>query len=226
MAQIEGVILDVDGTLVDSNDAHARAWVQAMREQGHDVDYDEVRQLIGMGGDNLLPEALGIVKDTEEGERLSERRGEIFQERYFPRLKAFDKVEELLGRMSKEGLRLVVASSAQADELEDLLELAGASGMIEESTSSSDAERSKPDPDIVQAALDRLGLAAEKVIMIGDSPYDIRAAADCGVNVIAVRCGGFTDHQLADALAIYDDPADLLERYDDSPLARTNGQRG
>jgi HAD superfamily hydrolase (TIGR01509 family) len=224
MAQIEGVILDVDGTLVDSNDAHARAWVEAMREHGHDVDYDEIRQLIGMGGDNLLPEALGIEKDSEEGKRLSERRGEIFQARYFPELKAFNRVEELLERMSEEGLRLVVASSAQADELEDLLELAGANDMIEESTSSSDAEHSKPDPDIVQAALDRLGLPPEKVVMIGDSPYDIRAAADCGVRVIAVRSGGFTDQQLADAMAVYDDPADLLERYDDSPLARANGQ--
>jgi HAD superfamily hydrolase (TIGR01509 family) len=218
LKQIRGVILDVDGTLVDSNDAHARAWVEALAEHGIEVAFEEVRPLIGMGGDKLLPEVSGIREDTPEGEKIGKRRGEIFKERYLPTLKAFPSARELLRRMRDEGLKLVVASSAKEDELNPLLKIAGASDLVEEKTSSDDAERSKPDPDIVKAALESSGLGPDEVVMLGDTPYDVESASRAGVRVVAVRSGGWEDGDLSGAIAIYDDTADLLAHYDSSPL--------
>ena len=217
---IRGVILDVDGTLVDSNDAHARAWVEALAEEGIRVEFERVRPLIGMGGDKLLPEISGIEEESPEGKRISERRGEVFKEKYLPSIKPCRGSRELLKRMKGDGLKLVVASSAKEDELDPLLEIAGASGLIEEKTSSDDAENSKPDPDIIQAALDGSGLSPEEAVMLGDTPYDIEAAKKAGVDTVALRCGGWKDEDLAGAIAIYDDPADLLAHYDRSPLKR------
>jgi HAD superfamily hydrolase (TIGR01509 family) len=222
MKRIRGVILDIDGTLVDSNDAHAEAWVEALAEHGIRVEFEKVRRLIGMGGDKLLPEVSGIAEETDEGKSISERRGELFKERWLPHLKPFPKTRELLERMRDEGLELVVASSAKKDEMDPLLKIAGADRLIEEKTSSDDAENSKPDPDIVKAALDNLGYAPDEVLMLGDTPYDIEAADRTGVKVIALRCGGWNDDGLEGAVAIYDDPADLLANYESSPLKRAD----
>lgn len=219
MAQLRAVILDVDGTLVDSNDAHARAWVEAFSEAGRQVDYEQVRRLIGKGGDKLMPEVSGVEKESEEGRRISERRSAIFQERYLPAVRAFPHTRELLQRIRASGLTLVVASSAAGDELGPLLEAAGAADLVADQTSSSDADSSKPDPDIVQAALDKAGLRPDECLMLGDTPYDVEAAGRAGVGVVALRCGGWDDQGLAGALAVYADPADLLEHYDESPLA-------
>ena len=218
MAKIRGIILDIDGTLVDSNDAHARAWVEAFAEFDIHITFDQVRWLIGMGGDKLMPKVSGIAEDTPEGQAISRRRGEIFKTRYLPHLKAFPQTRELLQRMRDDGLRLVVASSAKDDELKPLLEIAGAADLIEEKTSSDDAENSKPDPDIVQAALDGASFSADEAVMLGDTPYDIEAASRAGVRVIALRSGGWDDAGLKGAMAIYDGPADLLAHYDESPL--------
>ena len=220
MALVHGAILDVDGTLVDSNDAHARAWVEAFRDLGFDVPYEKVRPLIGMGGDNLLPVAVGIEEDDPRGERLSKRRGEIFKEKYLRTLKPFPGTRALLKRLRREGLELAVASSASKDDLKPLLEIAQAADLIDSKTSSDDAENSKPDPDIIQAALKRLGMSPGDALMLGDTPYDIEAAGRAGVKTVAFRCGGWKDDGLKGAIAIYDGPADLLARFDGSPFAR------
>ncbi len=215
----KGVILDVDGTLVLSNDAHARAWVDAFAEQGYDVPFERVRPLIGMGGDKLIPAvAPGLSEDAEPGKTIAERRKEIFSQRYAPSLEPAPGARELVLRLKRDGLSLVIASSARAEELEALLNAADVAGLIEDATTSSDAEESKPAPDIVGAALEKLDLAPEEVVMLGDTPYDIESAQGCGVGVIAVRCGGWNDRDLQGAIAVYDDPADLLAHYDESPL--------
>ncbi len=217
---LQAVILDVDGTLVLSNDQHARAWVEAFTEHGYDVPFERVRPLIGMGGDKLLPELVPGLSDEEgPGKAIAERRKEIFAEKYAPTLKPTAGARDLLLRLQDAGLQLVVASSAAAEELSTLLEAAQVADLIPEATTSSDAEESKPAPDIVGVALKKLGVAPDAAIMLGDTPYDIQSAGGCGVAVIAVRCGGFTDEQLADARAIYNDPADLLDHLDTSPLA-------
>lgn len=221
METVRGVLLDVDGTLVDSNDAHARAWVAALAEQGIRVKREEVRRLIGMGGDKLLPAIADIDAESPLGTALSSRRSEIFLERYLPALSAFPEALALLQRMRADGLTLVAASSAKADELGPLLSLVGTGDLLQAATSSDDAERSKPDPDIVKAAMRRTGLPAGELVMLGDTPYDVEAATRAGIRIIALRCGGWNDDGLRGAAAIYDGPADLLARYDESMLARS-----
>jgi HAD superfamily hydrolase (TIGR01509 family) len=220
LAPVRGVVLDVDGTLVDSNDAHARAWVEAFTDHGVDARFEDVRALIGKGGDKLIPEIAGIEESSGRGEMIGARRSEIFQKRYVPNLRAFEGARELLHRMKREGLALAVASSAKKEELDKLLDIIGVKDLLEAKTSSDDGDESKPDPDIVEAALRRLGLRKFEVLMLGDTPYDIEAATRAGIETIALRSGGWGDDKLEGAIAIYDDTADLLVNFDSSPLAR------
>jgi HAD superfamily hydrolase (TIGR01509 family) len=212
-------LLDIDGTLIDSNDQHAQAWVDVGREFGIDIDYDHVRRLIGMGGDKVLPKVAGLEEDSPEGEKIKERRGEIFRETYLPNLKPFPHARELLQRLRDDGWTLVVATSASKEDMDGLLKQAGIKDLIEEKTSSSDADESKPDPDIVQAALKTADARPEQAVMLGDTPYDVEASGRAGVRCVALRCGGWGDADLGDAVAVYDDPADLLARYAESPFA-------
>jgi phosphoglycolate phosphatase-like HAD superfamily hydrolase len=122
--------------------------------------------------------------------------------------------------MRRRGLKVAIASSAQPDELQAMLRLVGAEDLIKEKTSSQDVQRSKPDPDVMQVTLERIGLPASELLMIGDTAYDIEAAQKVHVKTIAFRCGGWKDADLKGAIAIYDGPADLLAHYDSSPLAR------
>ena len=219
MERPTGVLLDVDGTLVDSNDAHAHAWVRAFAEAGVTVEFAAVRRLIGKGGDKLMPEVSGIDAESDQGQAISMRRGEIFKQDYLPGLKPFPKVGELLARFRDVGLELGVASSASEDTLGDLLAVCGADEFVRTRTSSDDADRSKPDPDIVHAALGRLGHPSDRVIFLGDTPYDVEAGRKAGVRVVALRCGGWGDADLRGADQVYADPADLLARFDESPFA-------
>ena len=219
MKPLGGVIFDVDGTLVDSNDGHARAWVDAFVELGYQVPYERVRPLIGMGGDKVLPLVAGLSSEEGKGKQIVERREAIFAERYLPHVHALPGARELLIRLRREGYRLAVASSSQDDMLERLLGLLGGEQLFEATTSSDDADRSKPDPDIVQAVLRRLDEPAARAVMVGDTPYDVEAAARAGVRSIAFRSGGWSDADLHGAIAIYDGPADLLAHLEESVFA-------
>jgi HAD superfamily hydrolase (TIGR01549 family) len=220
VAHIRGVILDVDGTLVDSNDAHAHAWVEAMAESGYSVPFEKVRPLIGMGGDKVLPETIGVDNSSPEGQKISKRRSEIFKERYLSTVRPFPRAQDLLNHMRERGLKLAVASSAKPDELRDLLKIVGAADLIQDKSSAEDTSNSKPSPDVMQITLQKIGMPPAEVLMIGDTAYDIEAAKKVGVGTIAFRCGGWKDADLAGAIAIYDGPADLLDHYDSSPLAQ------
>ena len=165
---IEAVLLDIDGTLLDSNDAHAQAWSDALREAGLDIGSETVRPLIGMGSDKLLPKLTGISGDSEEGKRLVERSKAIFAKEYLPLVKPFPQARELLERMRDDGATLVVATSAAEDELRGLLAALGAEWLVDEKTTSSDANRSKPDPDIVRVAVDKAGVGPTQCVMLGD----------------------------------------------------------
>jgi phosphoglycolate phosphatase-like HAD superfamily hydrolase len=217
-------LFDIDGTLVDSNDAHAQAWVEAFAEAGIDVEFDRVRRSIGMGGDKLMPAVSRFTEDTPEGKRVASRRREIFTSKHLPRLQPFAKSSELVAAIKSAGLTTVAASSAKRDELHALLRVAGASELLDHATSSDDAEESKPDPDIVHAALQRAGAAAGDAVMIGDTPYDVEAAQRAGVDVVAFRCGGWGDADLRGALAVYDGPWDLLAQLGRSPLRIQRGR--
>jgi len=218
MMALKGVLLDVDGTLVDSNDTHAQAFAQAFKEFGYDVPFERVRPLIGMGGDQIFPELAPGTNDKEgEGKQMATRRSELFLEKV-PTLKPTNGARQLLERMKQAGLTLVAASSAKQEELDQLLKVAGIEGLIDAQTTSSDAEASKPEPDIIKIALQKGGLQPDEAVLLGDTPYDIESARKAGVRTIALRSGGFPNDQLKDAIAIYDDPADLLAKYDESPL--------
>jgi len=217
---IEAVLLDIDGTLLDSNDAHAQAWSDALREAGHEIGSEAVRPLIGMGSDKLLPKLTGIDAESERGKRLVERTKEIFAKEYLPLVQPFPRARELLERMRDDGAKLVVATSAGDDELHGLLSALGAEWLVDEKTSSSDVDRSKPDPDIVRVAVDKAGVGPARCVMLGDTPYDVEAATRSGVRVVGVRCGGHGDEELRGAVEIYDDPAAILSRYDESVIGR------
>ena len=217
---LRGVIFDIDGTLVDSNDAHANAWVDTFSEAGYDVPFDVVRPLIGMGGDKLLPETIGLKHDSKEGKALSSRRSEVFREKYLPGLRALRGSRALVERVRREGLKPVVATSAKDEELKGLLKAAEVADLMEEKATASDAKRSKPDPDIVEAAIEQAQIGASELVMIGDTPYDVEAATRAGVRIIGFRSGGWKDADLAGAVEIYDGPAHLLETYPSSLLGR------
>ena len=214
---MRGVVLDVDGTLLDSNDAHARAWAAAFAEAGFTVSWARIRRMVGMGGDKLIPLATGLSSSEPTARRIAERRGEIFAAQELAGLGPLPGARELVERMSREGLRLAVASSASPFEIRALLERAGV-GYLVSAPEDAALEPSKPDPDVVQAALRRLDLRPNEVVMVGDTPYDLEAARLANVASILFRTGGWPDVQLAGALAIYDGPWDLLARFDDSPL--------
>jgi HAD superfamily hydrolase (TIGR01509 family) len=215
---LKGVIFDIDGTLVDSNDAHAQSWVDTFAEAGYDVPFEVVRPLIGMGADKLLPKTIGIRHDSEEGKRLTKRRSEIFREKYLPHLRPLPGARDLLLRVRENGLKAIVATSAKDEELKGLLKAAGVEDLMEETATASDAKRSKPDPDILEAAVEESGISPKHLVMIGDTPYDVEAAARADVRAIAFRSGGWDDASLKGAVQIYDGPADLLAHYDESLL--------
>lgn len=219
---LQGVILDLDGTLIDSNDLNARAWADALADFGYSVPLDRLHRLVGMGADNLLPQAVGITKESPDGQAIDNQRSILLKEKYLAHINPLPRARELLERIHTEGLKLILASSAKAGETQPLLDLIGphAGELFDVRTTSTDAEHSKPAPDIVQAALARAGLSAGECIMLGDTPYDIIAGKAAGVEVIAFRSGGWPDGEMEGAAAIYDDPADLLARYDTSLLAR------
>jgi HAD superfamily hydrolase (TIGR01509 family) len=219
---IETVIFDIDGTLVDSVDLHARAWQEAFAHYGKQFDFEKVRYQIGKGGDQLLPVFLSPEEIERFGEELEEHRGDLFKRAYLPRVEGFPKVRELFERLRSEGLRIALASSAKADELEAYKKKAGVVGLVEEQTSADDVEKSKPHPDIFESALALLGHPpVERVIVVGDTPYDAEAAGKAGLRTVGVLCGGFPEDDLraAGCIAIYRDPADILARFEETPLA-------
>lgn len=211
---IKGVLLDIDGTLVLSNDAHAQSWIDAFKQYGYDVPFDRVRPLIGMGGDKLVATINPKLHDSEgDGQKIKELRRKILLDTYASSLKPAPGSRALIQGLHDHGLKMMLASSATQEELDVLLHAADVADLIDGATTSDDAEKSKPDPDTISMALKKLELLPDEVIMIGDTPYDIEAAYGAGVHTIAVRCGGWKDADLAGALAIYDDPADLLGHF-------------
>jgi len=207
--RIRGVLLDVDGTLLDSNDAHAQSWVEIFQRHHFGIPFERVRPLIGKGGDKLLPELTGIEAESARGKQLSDERSALFLERYLPALGPTRGARLLVEKLKAKGLRVVIATSSNEKELQALLRQAGVADLIERATTSSDGA-SKPDPDIVRAALEEGRLAPSAAIMVGDTPYDVEAADRSAVGAIALRCGGWWDDAaLGKALRIYDDPAAL-----------------
>ena len=218
----KAVIFDVDGTLVDSVDLHAKAWQDAFAEFGHEIAHGELRGQIGKGGDELMPMFLSPDELKQRGKALESRRSEILKERYLGRITAFPQVRALFERIRQDGTKIILASSAKSDELATYKKIAHIADLVDAETSSDDAEKSKPHPDIFEAALATIpGLDAADALVVGDTPYDAEAATKANLRVVGVLCGGFAEAGLREAgcIAIYADPEQLLAQYADSPLA-------
>jgi HAD superfamily hydrolase (TIGR01509 family) len=177
LMMIEAIIFDVDGTLVDTVDMHAEAWQRAFKEFGKDLEFQAVREQIGKGGDQLMPEFLSEKELKEFGEKLEEAAHGAFRHGILPKTKPFPKVRELCERIKKDGIKIVLASSATGDEVEFFKKAMNIADLLEAETTSDDAEASKPEPDIFEAALKRIGDPnASRCIVVGDTPYDAIAA--------------------------------------------------
>lgn len=210
------VLVDLDGTLVDTNYFHAVAWWRAMRDIGEDVPMSRIHPLIGMGSDQLVHRLIG--RESAEASDAHSRHYEPFKRE----IRAFARAADLLGELARRGARVVLATSSDEEDLARLREAVGADGAIEDAVSKGDVERSKPSPDIFEAALDKLGLRADRTMVVGDTPWDVVAAAELGLSTVCVLTGGATREQLeeAGAVAVYEDVGDLLDHLDDSPLGR------
>jgi HAD superfamily hydrolase (TIGR01549 family) len=219
---IEAAIIDVDGTIVDSVDLHAKAWQAAFAKFGKKISLSQIRRQIGKGADQLLPVFFSQQEMDEFGKELDGHRSELFEKEYLPLVKGFPKVRELFQRIKRDGKRIALASSAKAEEIQVYKKIAKIGDLIESETSSEDADKSKPHPDIFEAALGWLpGVTLDQVIVVGDTPYDAEAAAKANLQTIGLLCGGWKEKELRQAgcIAIYKNPADLLAHYEKSPLA-------
>ena len=216
------VIFDVDGTLVDSVDAHAEAWHRVLAEFGHDVPVERTRAQIGKGGDELLKEFLSPQEIEQHGEAIDKRRSEMFKADYLEGVQPFPGVRALFERLLADGHKLALGSSGNENEVAHYKALLGIEDLDLVQTTSQDAERSKPHPDIFKAALGKLEVAAGAAVAVGDTPYDAIAAVKAGMGAVGVLCGGFPAGDLrgAGCVALFDGPADLLARYKGSPLDR------
>ena len=220
----QAAIFDIDGTLLDSVDLHAEAWRQVFLWHGHDIPFDKIRAQIGKGGDQLLPVFFSRQEVERFGKEMELERGKLFKKEYLPKVKPFPGVRALFERIKRDGIKLALASSATKAEVKHYAELLEIDDLIQAGTSTDDAEKSKPHPDIFQAAVDKLsGVPAGTCLAVGDTPYDAEAAGKIGIKTVGVLCGGFPEKDLraAGAVAIFRDPEELLRRYEESPFAQS-----
>jgi HAD superfamily hydrolase (TIGR01509 family) len=220
---VRAVIFDVDGTMVDSVDLHARAWQEAFRHFGKEVSYEDVRQQIGKGGDHLMPVFLPKEQLEKQGKQIEEYRRNLFLRKYMPQVRRFPRGRELFERLRADGKKIALASSAKGDELDTYKRIARITDLLDTETSADDVKESKPDPDVFEAALQRLkGIQPGDAVAVGDTPYDAEAAGKSGLRMIGVLSGGFPAEQLtaAGCVELYRDVAELLDKYEQSALKR------
>ncbi|MBM0276928.1 HAD family hydrolase [Micromonospora tarensis] len=216
-----GVLFDVDGTLVDTTYLHTVSWWEALRQTDQPVPMATVHRSIGMGSDKLLDHLLGPERNRDDDPKLRDAHDTLYAE-YWERLTPLPRAADLLRACAERGLRIVLATSASEPEVGALRRALAADDVIDTVTSSADAEQSKPAPDILVAALEQSGLAAERVVFVGDSVWDVVAAGRLNIPCVGLTCGGTSRGELAGAgaVAVYDDPAALLDELADSPLTR------
>jgi len=214
---VEAALLDVDGTLVDTNYQHAVAWYRAFRRHGIVLPIWRIHRAVGMGGDQLVPALVGEQADAERGDEIREARDSLYQE-LIGEVEPLHGSRELISDLKVRGANVVLASSSPKDELDHYLELLDARDLADAWTTKDDVESTKPEPDLVRAALDKAG--TENAVMVGDTRWDIEAAARAGVETICVLTGGWSEQELreAGAVAVFESVDELREQLDDTPL--------
>jgi len=212
--RVTGILFDIDGTLIDSNDIHAEAWVEAFSEFGKNIPFKLMRSQIGKGGDLLVPDLLNAREMQDFGETLQKRRATIFKATWMDQIKPFKGIKQALEVLQNRGVRMALASSANPDEVKYYIELMKIGELIETSTSADDAKFSKPSPEIFQAALLKLGTSKRQTLVVGDTPWDILAAHRCALPIAAVRSGGFERSTLTRAEFIFSSVHTLVKRIE------------
>lgn len=212
---VKGLISDIDGTLVDSNDAHAHSWQEAFREFGINIQWEEIRREIGKGADQLLPRFLTPEQLSEIGTRIHKRKKEIFKNKYLDQIRPLPGVTPLFERLHQDKKTIVLVTSSGMSEAQHYTRLLGIERWVRDIITGEDVARSKPHPDLFHLTLDRFHWKPSDAVVLGDSPYDAMAANKIGLPTIAVLTGGFSEKSLRDAGAveIYADLPDLLEHY-------------
>lgn len=215
-----GVIFDVDGTLVDSNELHVDAWDEVFRHFGKEFPRKQLHEQVGKGGDQYVPAFLSEAEMRAFGKEAEKMHGEVFKQKYIARVRPFPKVRELLERIRADSKRIALASSSSEEEIKHYIELANLRDVLDAFTTKSDVSHSKPSPDVFQRALTLLHMQASDAIVIGDTPFDVQAAKKIDLATIGFLSGGFSEDVLvaSGAVAIFQDAADLLENYARSPL--------
>lgn len=219
----EAVIFDIDGTLIDSVDLHARAWVEAFAHFGYHVPFEQVRPQIGKGGDQLMPAFISVEVLRQIGHELEQYRSDLFKRTYLPHVKSFPEVRDLLLKIRENDQRVALASSGKKDEVKEYKRIAQITDLVDVETSADDAERSKPASDIFRVVLAKLSpLLPSHVLVVGDTPYDAEAAYKVHLKTVGLLSGGTPLDRLraAGCIAVFQSPADLLTHYDESPLSR------
>lgn len=216
-----GVLFDVDGTLIDSSYLHTVAWWHAFNQKGWDVPMSRIHRLIGMGSEQLIDELLPADRDRDQDASIGDAHGSLFSV-HWPGLKPTRGAVELLRRCAEEGLAVVLASSSNAAEVAAMRTALDVDDVLTAVTTATDAEHSKPEPDIFAAALEAGGLRAEETVVVGDARWDVVAARRLGMDTVGLGSGGISEAELreAGAVACYADPQALLEAFADSRLAR------
>lgn len=214
MTRIAAALIDLDGTLVDSNEFHVLAWREAFAAQGHELPAEVIRRQIGKGADQLIPSLLpGVDADEGKGKRIADLHGEIFKSRYMPEVRPLQGATGLVRALHAAGVKVVLASSASGAEVDHYVDLLRIDAAVTARTSSDDVERTKPAGDVFAAALGKVApVAASAAVVVGDTPYDVIAANKNGIATLALLSGGFEEHGLfeAGALAVYRDASALL----------------
>jgi HAD superfamily hydrolase (TIGR01509 family) len=214
---VEAALLDVDGTLIDTNYQHALAWFRAFKEHGFILPVWRIHRAIGMGGDQLVPALVGKDADAVKGDDIREARGSLYEE-LIGEVEPLHGSHELISDLKERGLTVVLASSSPEEELDHYLELLDARELADAWTTKDDVEATKPAPDLVHAALDKAG--TDSAVMVGDTKWDIEAAAKAGVETVCVLTGGWSAQELHDAgaIAVFESVDELRERLDETPF--------
>jgi HAD superfamily hydrolase (TIGR01549 family) len=214
---VDAALLDVDGTLIDSNYQHALAWYRAFRQHDIVLPIWRIHRAIGMGGDQLVPALVGEKLDKQKGDEIRETRDPLYKE-LIGEIEPLHGARELFEDLKERGLRVVLASSSPTDELDHYLELLDARDLADAWTTKDDVEATKPAPDLVHAALEKAG--TKSAVMVGDTRWDIEAAGKAGIETVALITGGWSKQELreAGAAAVFESLDELRKRLDETLL--------
>ena len=221
--QRRAVILGLEGALVDSREASTLAWLVALHDGGHDVAIDLLRHLSGVAADELLRIVAGIRAESTEGKQIMRQQERIFRTWYLPRILPFVGARRLLQRMKADGLRVIALSSGSADTAPDLVRASGVVDLLDDVISADGEPRDEAMAEIIGSVISQCNCTRENIVLVGDSPYDVAAGERAGIDVIALRCGGWTDATLQGAVAVYEDHVHLLTQFQSSPLGSFGG---